>query len=120
MISDRFADRLDAARYQSDEVVGIYGSTPDDPDALWLSERLVRRLALIASAYELHVLPRFIESEPVQLNRQLCATLVDELEFIAARLDDELVTTTAEAVRDYATARVRRPSWSDDVTFDGN
>ena len=120
MTSDRFADRLDPATYQDDEVVGVYEDTPDDEDSLWLSERLVQRLLLVAAAYELHTLPLLSSADPIRLNQQRCAPLLDELAFVADRLDDPAAATTAQAIQDYVAARVRRPGWSGEVTFDGN
>lgn len=120
MTSDRFADRLDPASYEADEVVGIYEQAPDDTDSLWLSERLVHRLATTATAYELHTLPMLQGPEPVRLNQQRCVSLLDELAFVAERLDDPLAATTAQAIQDYIAVRVRRPGWAGDVTFEGN
>lgn len=119
--SDRFADRLDPTTYQDDEVVGVFEETPDDADSLWLSERLVQRLILIAGAYELHTLPMLVNAAaPVRLNQQQCASLLDELAFVADRLDDLPAATTAQAIQDYVAIRVRRPGWTGEVTFDGN
>lgn len=120
MTTDRFADRLDTATYEHDEVVGIYESTPDDGDSLWLSERLVQRLAQIAAAYELHTLPMIGGSDEVKLNMQRCQALVDELAFVADRLDDAPAITTAQAIQDYVALRLRRPAWTGHITFDGN
>jgi hypothetical protein len=77
---DRFADRLDAATYEHDEVVGLFGADPTEDDSLWLSERLFRRLTAVASAYELHTLPMLGGLAPVRLNQQGCHSLLDELE----------------------------------------
>lgn len=120
MTNDRFADRLDATTYEDDEVIGIYEVVPDEADSLWLSERLVQRLARVAAAYELHTLPTIGGPDPVALNQQRCQSLLDELAFIAERLDDPVATNTAQAIQDYVAVRVRRPGWTGDVTFDGN
>lgn len=120
MTADRFADRLDAATYEHDEVVGIYESMPDDRDSLWLSERLVQRLARIAAGYELHTLPMIGGPDEVKLNKQRCQALVDELAFVADRLDDAPAITTAQAIQDYVALRLRRPAWTGYITFDGN
>jgi len=40
MTLDRFGDRLDAAPYADDPVVGVFESDPDEADSLWLSDRL--------------------------------------------------------------------------------
>ena len=50
--------------------MGIYESTPDDGDSLWLSEFLGQRLAHSAAAYELHTLPMIGGSDEVRLNKQ--------------------------------------------------
>lgn len=120
MTPERFADRLDAATYEHDEVVGVFEDDPGDAGSLWLSERLFRRLTEVASAYELHTLPMLGGPDPVRLNQQRCQSLLDELAFVAARLDDPLATTTAQAIQDYVAVRVRRPGWSGEVTFEGN
>ena len=112
--------RLDPATYREDEVVGVYEDTPGDADSLWLSERLVRRLVLIAAAYELHTLPMLGDADPVHLNQQRCISLLDELVFVAERLDDPAAATTAQAIQDYVAVRVRRPGWTGEVTFDAN
>jgi len=118
---DRFADRLDAATYEhDDDVVGVFEPDSGDEDSLWLSARLFGRLTAVASAYELHTLPMVGGSEPVQLNRHRCESLLDELTFVAERLDDPLAVSTAQAITDYVAARVRRPGWDGFVTFEGD
>jgi hypothetical protein len=52
---DRFADRLDAATYEGDEVLGVF------------------------KADELHTLPMLGGSAAVPLNQQGCHSLLDEL-----------------------------------------
>jgi hypothetical protein len=117
---DRFADRLDTATCEQDEVVGIYESTPDDGDSLWLSEFLGQRLAHSAAAYELHTLPMIGGSDEVKLNKQRCQELVDELAFMADRLDDASALATAQAIQHNGAQRLRRPTWTGHITFDGN
>jgi hypothetical protein len=118
---DRFADRLDAATYEhDDEVVGVFESDPKDEDSLWLSARLFRRLTGVATAYELHTLPMLGGSEPVRLNQQRCDSLLDELTFVAERLDDPLAASTAQAIADYVATRARRQGWDGAVTFEGD
>lgn len=115
----RFADRLDAATYEDDEVVGVFENDPGEPDSLWLSERLFHRLTAVAKGYELHTLPMLGGSDPVRLNQQRCQSLLDELAFIAERLDDPLAAKTAQAIQDYVAVRVRRPGWAGVVTLEG-
>ncbi len=45
------------------------------------------------------------------LSRPMCASVVDELEFLIDRLNDPLVHEVAQAVTDFMTIRLRRPSW---------
>lgn len=121
MTAKQFADRLEAATYQDDDgVVGVYEFQPSDGDALWLSERLFRRVIRVAEAYELHTLPLLSGSDPVTLSRPMCASVVDELEFLTDRLNDPLVHETVQAVTDFMTIRLRRPSWEGSVTVEGD
>jgi hypothetical protein len=118
---DRFADRLDPATYvEDDEVVGVFESGPSDKDALWLSARLFRRLTYVARAYELHALPLLDDPDPVRLNRLRCEAVVDEIAFVAGRLDDPAVVGAAQSITNYLTERTRRPTWDGTVTFEGD
>lgn len=117
---DRFADRLDPGTYaEDDELVGVFESNPSEDDALWLSARLFRRLTGVASAYELHSLPLLGGSEPVRLNRARCEAVLDEIAFVAERLDDPLAAATAQVITDYLAVRTRRATWEGTVTFEG-
>ncbi len=60
------------------------------------------------------------DADPVHLNQQRCISLLDELVFVAERLDDPAAATTAQAIQDYVAVRVRRPGWTGEVTFDAN
>lgn len=118
---DRFADRLDASTYQGDDdVVGVYEFDAADQDSLWLSGRLFRRLTDVAVAYELHTLPLLGGSDPVRLDRVQCQSLLDELAFLAERLNDAVAWQTAQAITDYVAVRTGRPAWSGLVTFEGD
>ena len=97
---DRFADRFDPKRYADDPPVRVFliESVVAD-DEFWISERLWRRIVAIASAYELHLLPILGWSdEPRFLNAQQCLGLLDELEFVATQVDDELLDTVIEGI----------------------
>lgn len=119
--SDRFADRLDPATYADDDgVVGVFESDPSDPDALWLWDRLFRRLIHVATAYELHALPLLDSREPVRLNRARCESVLGELEFVAERVNDDPATATAQTLTTYIAARLRRPFWDGTVTVDSD
>lgn len=118
---DRFADRLDPATYSEDDgTVSVFESDPGAKDSLWISERLFRRLAAVASGYELHTLPMLGGPDPVRLNWQRCQSLLDELAFVAERLNDPIASSTAQVIQDFIAARVRRPSWDGEVTFEGD
>lgn len=117
---DRFADRLDPATYANDDGhVGVFESDPAEEDSLWISERLFQRLAAVATAYELHTLPMLGGSDPVTLSRARCESLLDELAFVADRLDDPLAASTAQGIQGYVAARIHRPLWDGAVTFEG-
>lgn len=119
MSIDRFADRLDPATYtDDDETVGVFESGPSDGDSLWLSARIFRRLTFVARAYELHALPMLDDAEPVTLNRPRCEAVVDEIAFVADRLDDVVAIEMAREITTYLTERVRRPGWDGTVTFE--
>lgn len=116
-----FADRLEAETYRDDDGrVGVFEVAASDADALWLSERLFRRLTLVAQAYELHTLPLLGGVDAVTLTKPMCASLVDELGFITDRLDDQLAHDTAQALSDFILHRLRRPGWDGTVIIEGD
>ncbi len=120
-MSARFADRLDASTYaDDDETVGVFEGGPDDEDALWLSGRLFRRLTTVGAAYELHVLPQLQDGDAVRLGRPQCQSLVDELQFVAERLDDPLAHRTVQTVVAFVNLRLRQPRWDGYITIDGD
>jgi hypothetical protein len=110
-----------SATYEDDDgTVGFFEASPSDPDAVWLSERLFSRLRNVAVAYELHTLPLLGGSDPVELNRPMCQSLLDELGFVSDRLNDPLAVATAQAIADYLVPRLRRPMWEGAVTVEGD
>ena len=46
--------------------------------------------------------------------------MLDELAFVADRLDDRVAIGTAQSITDYLTVRTRRPAWDGPVTFEGD
>lgn len=74
----------------------------------------------VLPAYELHTLPLLGGSDPVTLSRPMCASVVDEMEFLIDRPNDPLVHEVAQAVTDFMTIRLRRPSWEGPVTVEGD
>lgn len=55
-----------------------------------------------------------------RLNRARCESLLDELAFVAERLNDPLAVQTAQAITDFVDVRVRRPTWNGWITFEGD
>jgi len=84
---ESFSNRFTAQRYAADEpvTVGALGRDHDIP------ERLFTRAQAIASAYELHLLPTIDIHDRTGLNRQQCATLLDELAFLRSIISDPLL-----------------------------
>lgn len=121
MTTDRYADRLDPATFADDDgVVGVFESDPSEADGLWFSDRLFRRLVLIATGYELHTLPLLGGSAPVRLTRAMCESLADEVAFVAERVDGAPTIQTAQRLTDYIAARLRRPSWDGPLTIESD
>jgi hypothetical protein len=116
---DRFSDRLDAETFADDPLVCVFASDASERDALWLSERLFGRLVLVAQAYELHTLSLLGGADPVRLGRAQCQSLLDELAFVADRLNDPLAVNTAQSIYSYVDGRAHRPGAEVGVTFEG-
>ncbi len=99
-IDGRYSDRFDPNRYADDPPVRVFlveGVVGDD--GLRISERLWHRLLAIASAYERHLLPVLGWSHERRfLNPQQCLGLLDELEFVATQVDDELLDIAIEGL----------------------
>jgi hypothetical protein len=117
--SDRFSDRLDPDSFADDPVVGVFESDASEADALWISERLFGRLVHFAQAYELHTLPQLGGTDPVRLGQAQCQSLLDELAFVADRLNDPLAISTAQSISSYVLRRAHRPGAETFVTFEG-
>ena len=81
-----YGDRLDPATYVDDPIVVVYRAEP--AGGLDVPERVFWRLTHVAMAYQLHLLPLLGGSDPVPLNKQMIQMLIDELNFIADRLND--------------------------------
>lgn len=97
----RYADRFEAGTYVDDPPVGVFVQQ-DDPEAVWVPERLFARLACVARGYSLHLLPLLGGHEPVTLNKQQVVNLLDELAFVAEVVPgDVLVTEQVSKLRRY-------------------
>lgn len=95
----------------------------NDPDGgVWVPERVWDRIRLIGQAYGLHLLPLLL-GEPsggdsVTLNRAQVETLRDELEFVEARVNDDLVTSQTRAVIEFITAELSSRSAAVAITVE--
>jgi hypothetical protein len=119
MATDRFMDRLTEQSYVDDARVGVFEADPSEQDALWIAQRLFDRLVLIARAYELHVLPMLGGTQRITLGRAQCESLLDELEFIIAQLNDDLALSTARSIAQYVRDRVFASPRDFQVSFEG-
>ena len=54
------------------------------------------------------------------LDKVRCESLLDELAFVAGRLNDDLAISTAQAIADYVAERTRRPLWDGTITIEGD
>jgi hypothetical protein len=106
VVSD-YADRLDPETYADDPIVAVYR---DDPaDSLCVPERVFWRVSHVAKGYELHLLPLLGNSDPVRLNRPMIQTMLDELCFVADRLEDPVVQLWVAELLKTAQNALRRP-----------
>jgi hypothetical protein len=105
--TERFADRILADTYAQDEVVQLdYG---DVTSAVFVPERLFARAQCVARAYELHLLPVIDICSKTRLNRAQCETLLDEIEFIAMVVNDELLHVHLGRMQTLVSACVAAP-----------
>lgn len=105
MTQRRYADRFDRAMYADEEPVHLWLVESTDTRDAWIPEPLWHRLRMVAAAYDLHLLPVLDgSSDPVFLNATQCAALVDEIDFVAALVDDPLLMTELAAVRHLVTS----------------
>lgn len=103
---NRYADRLYAATYEDDPPVGVYR---DDPNGgVWVPERLFLRITSVARGYSMHLLPLLGGPEPVELTPPMIEEFLDEVAFVADRLNDELVMAWAEVLSAYAAEALRQ------------
>ena len=118
MTATRFHDRLDPATYEDDDgTVGLFERDPEEADSLWMSERLFRRLTTIGVAYELHMLSILNDFEDITFDAIRLESLLDEIAFAAARLDDAALLPVAQSMAKYLDDRLRRHAWHGSVVF---
>ena len=92
-MSNDYADRFVQSTYDDDECVrfSVSTSSRSDRQTIDLPESLFARAQAIARAYDLHLLPAIELYGETSLNKQQCATLLDELSFIRAVVNDNLL-----------------------------
>src|SRR5262249_41167337 len=108
---NRFADRLEEATYRSDESVS-FGVSREAEEPKWLvdlPERIFGRLQLLASAYELHVLPAIDPYAKTRLNAEQCRSLRGGLVFMPSLWSDELVRRGTAALLEVLDRAVTNP-----------
>lgn len=104
MTQDRFADRFDPTTYTDEEPVHLWLVESTDADEIWVPEVLWHRLRMVATGYQLHLLPVLDGStDPVFLNAPQCDALIDEVDFVATLVDDALLMDVLSRVRRLAT-----------------
>lgn len=80
---------------------------------IWLSERLFRRLVLVGTAYELHLLPML--KQDFVLNAVQAENLLGELEFVRALVADQALGSLLNTLTPIVGLACRS---GDDVTFE--
>ncbi len=104
----RFDDRLAVERYSNDEPVMIALVELALPANLVsskaarfinLPERVIQRLRLIATAYELHYLANIDCASEVRLNRAQTEGLLEELEFVSSTSNDTLLLSHIKSLQ---------------------
>lgn len=105
-VPDRFADRFDPNTFVDDPPVGVGVLTDSTEEwVAWIPERLWDRVLGLGRAYQLHVLGLFAGEERFELNPPQIESLLDELHLLGTIVDDDLLRSHLEAVRE-AAARV--------------
>jgi hypothetical protein len=100
-VVERFVDRLRTATYEHDVLTGVFADDPDQE--VWMPERLFDRLVYVAKGYELHVLSN-LQVDDTVLSRPLIEAFVDEVTFVAERLDDNVLIPWLQRLVDHAGA----------------
>ena len=88
-----YADRFVSSTYADDEPVCLTVHTQDRADrhSVSIPESLFARAQAIASAYKLHLLPTLEIYAETSLDKDQCATLLDEVRFIGEVTNDQLL-----------------------------
>ena len=110
---DWYGDRLLEETYAADEIVGacLLSEVAKDANAyrLWIPERLFARIQLLVKAYELHLLPVLDPNGRNVLTHPQAESLLDELNFIASVVGDEMLATHIQRLGEVAEQCVRSP-----------
>jgi hypothetical protein len=93
----RFGDRLVEATYVDDPM--IEWSTIDGSVEASIPDRLVGRLLHLGRAYELHLLPLLPGVDALALNATQVENLIEELDWVAAHVDDPALRSACDDLR---------------------
>lgn len=117
LAEDPFCDRFSASEYEEDEPVDVKAFRGTRAASIHrehvVPERLFERILLLASAYELHVLPALDQYGPHELSQQQAETVAEELAFLQPVVNDGALAPHLTALRDLAVwcARSGESSW---------
>jgi hypothetical protein len=109
-VPQRYA-RFDSASYADDPPVGV--AIVDDSTeewVAWIPERLWQRILNLGSAYRLHVLGLLEGQERLELSPPQIESLLEELQFLAGTVNDDLIRGHLEALRAAATRVIGEPA----------
>jgi hypothetical protein len=114
---DEFEHRLSTSEYEGDEPVDVRAYRGTRTASVYrehvVPERLFERILLLASAYDLHVLPALDQYGPHELNQQQAATVAEELAFLQPVVNDAALAPHLIALRELSLwcARSGESSW---------
>lgn len=105
-VPERYIDRFDPNQYEDDPPVGVGVQTPSTEEwVAWIPDRIWDRILALGRAYRLHILQLLDGEERFELSPPQIDSLLDELQFLAATVQDDLLRSHLEAIR-RAAARV--------------
>jgi hypothetical protein len=107
MYEDRFLD----STYVDDQPVqfSVFARDVRVTSPVMLPESLFRRSQAIAHAYELHLLPSIDVYAETSLHKDQCMVLVDELRFVGAVVEDELLRKYLRPLVEILEVSMRQP-----------
>ena len=105
---DRFPDRFNSEAFAADEPVELRAHSQEVGTGTFLPEGLFARLRALGIAYDLHILADLITPyEAVELNRPQVESLLAEIEFVAAVVNDPIVIEAVTLIQPVLAAAAR-------------